>query len=391
MLLTILAVILYSAPVALSLDNKEVPEDGRLNFTGLALKYAGAVQEYDVTTEDGYVLKIYRIPGDNTKPLLLMHGILATSDDFIISGNDSLAVSLKNEGYDIWFGNYRGNRYSRRHMTLDPDANSTFWYFGPHEHGYHDLATSIDFVLNRTGVKQLSLIGYSEGTMIAYILAAERPEYNDKIKVFIAMAPICHVDKMIERHPVLVEIGFIFIKLFKHFKVEEIAGFDSITGAMTRSFCGHNAIGIKVCRQILFLVSGNDPEGLIPEFMSTLFWHYPVGTSRTNLEHFLQIMASKRFAKFDYGPVENLRRYKSKLPPEYDLSKVTMSKYLIAARNDRLSALGDSGRQAKELPNVMEYTFVDSDSFNHIDFLWSRQSRQYVHPKVLKILKEYNS
>ncbi|XP_053609504.1 lipase 1-like [Plodia interpunctella] len=386
MLYKTLITILIFTPVILS-HIKHAPRDGKLTFTGLALKYGKVAEEYDVTTKDGYILKIYRIPGDKTKPLLLMHGILTTSDDFIIRGNDSLAVTLSNAGYDVWLGNYRGNRYSRRHITMDPDKNATFWKFGPHEHGYYDLATTIDLVLNNTGEDRLSLIGYSEGTMITYVLGAERPEYNDKIKVFIALAPICHINKMIEALPFVAKLGYDMIRFLKLFKIEELFGFDSLSGIMTRNMCSQS-VGLQMCRRILLLVSGYDPDGLVKEFMPLLFEHYPAGTSMTNVEHFMQILTSKRFAKFDYGPVKNFEKYGSKIAPDYNLNKITMNIYLIAGRNDRLSVLADSRLQAKELPNVKEY-FVIEKKFNHIDFLWSRQSRQVLYPKVLDILDKY--
>lgn len=48
-------------------------------------------EEHEVTTEDGYVLTLHRIPNgkrkkNNGKVLFLMHGILSSSADWIVTG-----------------------------------------------------------------------------------------------------------------------------------------------------------------------------------------------------------------------------------------------------------------------------------------------------------------
>ena len=41
------------------------------------------------------------------------------------------AYVLADNGYDVWLGNYRGNQYSREHLTMDPDSvwDNDYWHF----------------------------------------------------------------------------------------------------------------------------------------------------------------------------------------------------------------------------------------------------------------------
>lgn len=48
----------------------------------------------------------------------------------------------------------------------------------------------IDYVLTATGQESLFYIGHSQGTTSFYVMTAERPEYNAKIRLMSSLAPI---------------------------------------------------------------------------------------------------------------------------------------------------------------------------------------------------------
>jgi gastric triacylglycerol lipase len=89
-----------------------------------------------VITEDGYILTVFRIQRKNTlikeglKPIILQHGLLDSSDTWIINDEDKApGMMLANRGYDIWLGNSRGNKHSRNHTKYNPNKNKEFWEF----------------------------------------------------------------------------------------------------------------------------------------------------------------------------------------------------------------------------------------------------------------------
>lgn len=138
-----------------------------------------------VETEDGYVLKVHRIlakhPNLATKPVFLMHGLLAASADFVITGPEiALAYYLSDFGYDVWMGNARGNKHSSKHKKFHPDSKD-YWTFSWHEIGFFDLPAMIDDVLKQTKSSKLFYVGHSQGTTSLLVLLSSRPEYNDKI------------------------------------------------------------------------------------------------------------------------------------------------------------------------------------------------------------------
>ncbi|XP_047996325.1 lipase 1-like [Leguminivora glycinivorella] len=376
-----LSVVMFLTIVSVSssvLSEKSTSGDAALNFTELGFKYGHSVEEHDVVTEDGYILTLFHIPGKTKGPVLLMHGLFDSADTFIIRGNLSLIITLANKGYDVWVGNTRGNKYGRRHKYLDPDAGPKFWDFSFHEAGYYDLAALVDFVIESTGDKSIRTIGHSQGTAIHFVLLSTRPEYNKKIKGFIALAPIAFLSNLIPPVSKMAKAWPVINKFLERSGVDELAQDRSAATELTRLLCSQGLIAYDVC-YVLFSspIIGFDPVRVEPEFWEVVMGYSPTSTSRKTFVHFAQLSTEKRFAQYDYGTVRNIRVYRSLIPPNYDLSKVTTKISLIASGNDNLSRLKDVDILRTMLPIEPKYYVMEPMLWNHVDFIWANDMQDF--------------
>ena len=57
------------------------------------------------------------------------------------------------------------------------------------EFAFYDVPDSIDYVLHTTRAKSLSYIGFSQGTAQAFAALSIHPQLNEKVDLFIALAP----------------------------------------------------------------------------------------------------------------------------------------------------------------------------------------------------------
>lgn len=125
-----------------------------------------------------------------------MHGLFDSSTGFLVNDKENcLPYILADLGYDVWLGNARGNFFSRKHINLNPSGSRSermrFWSFSWHEIGAYDSPAMIDYVLKtNANFDKLHYIGYSQGTTSFFVMASERPEYNEKIQTMNALAPV---------------------------------------------------------------------------------------------------------------------------------------------------------------------------------------------------------
>lgn len=156
---------------------------------------------YEVTSPDGYIMTLDRIPGGKHSPpvkgkkaVLLAHGLFGAGDNWLI-GSKNLVYRLVDDGFDVWLSNNRGTSYSNEHTKLDPDFDLSYWDFSWHEMGAIDLPVIVDKIIETTKQKKVMYVGYSMGTTSYFVGLSSVPRLNDKIEVGILLAPIAYMGR----------------------------------------------------------------------------------------------------------------------------------------------------------------------------------------------------
>ncbi|KAG9151974.1 hypothetical protein Leryth_002238 [Lithospermum erythrorhizon] len=143
-------------------------------------------EEHQVTTKDGYILSMQRIPqghSSNAKsqsngiPVLLQHGLVADAATWLSSPtNEALGFVLADAGYDVWLSNSRGTNYSSGHTSLSP-SDSGYWDWSWDELASYDLPACVQYVHDQTG-QNLHYVGHSLGTLMAFAAFSQGNVYT---------------------------------------------------------------------------------------------------------------------------------------------------------------------------------------------------------------------
>lgn len=172
------------------------------DFEALCAIFGYSFEEHVVLTKDGYLLGLHRIchkKGEEPQPgtcrtgkpvVYLHHGLLMNSEVWVCltSAERSIPFVLVELGYDVWLGNNRGNKYSKKSIYHDPNSTK-FWDFSMDNFAWNDIPDSIEYVLEVTQEPSLSYVGFSQGTAQAFAALSIHPQLNRRVNVFIALAP----------------------------------------------------------------------------------------------------------------------------------------------------------------------------------------------------------
>lgn len=296
----------------------------------------------------------------------------------------------------MWLGNVRGNVYARRHLLPDIEEQS-YWNFSWHEIGTRDLPAMIDYVIKATGREKIFYLGHSQGTTSFFVMASEKPEYQDKIQAMFALAPVAYC-------------GRIFSPIFKALAgfsgpingwMELIGMYEFLpnTRAMTRFkelVCAEDAFTQPLCRNVLFLIAGFDKDQYNATLLPLILKHTPAGASTKQIVHYAQLIktgfwiTAGKFRQYDYSFIGNMLRYQSFSPPTYNLAKIRVPISLHYGVNDWLVNVKDVDRLEEDLGNVFAKIRVPHESFNHLDFMWAKDVKELLYDKILSLMSNFH-
>ncbi|XP_074340629.1 triacylglycerol lipase 2-like isoform X2 [Apium graveolens] len=341
----ILAILARSDLQEVQYDNTAAPPrsicSGDLSFTK-----GYKCEDYDVITEDGYILRLFRFREGRTKKsqikmkqsVLLQHGLLVDGQSwFALSHADQcLPLILVEQGYDVWIANTRGTMYSRQHVSSKL-TSSDYWDFTFSEMGKYDLPANLNFVYQQTGQK-VHYIGHSQ---IAGAFGLR--DVNVMIEPF---------------------------------------------GTMIRAFC---AVQGSNCFELIYFILGSGQNCCLNSSTIELWLKVqPQATPIKNLVHWAQGVRKHVFGQYDYGnPATNLEHYGLPEAPSYNLKRIPkdLPLFLIYGGQDWLSIRKDVHILLNILRSYRSVRELYVDYYAHLDFIQGITAKDVVYPDIVSFIQ----
>jgi lysosomal acid lipase/cholesteryl ester hydrolase len=298
------------------------------------------------------------------KPVVYCHHGLMTSSELWVVGDSTercLPFQLVDQGYDVWLGNNRGNKYSQGHTTLSM-ADIEYWNFSIDEFALHDIPCMINYVLTTTNQESLRYVGFSQGSSQLFAALSKNKGLNKKIEHFTALSPVMIPQRL--KHPAVEPlvlnphyIGYIFgsgpLLPFVH---------------MVNDWMPPDVFNkiIDVSLQILFQWCGSNIT--LKQKASGYPYLYSVSSVKSVM-HWFQIIRDQKFQSYDQTSSE---------AAEYNTENITTPVLLIYGDAD---CLVDIEKTYSLLECDKE--LVRCESYEHMDTLWGENCVEKVFNVIL--------
>jgi lysosomal acid lipase/cholesteryl ester hydrolase len=386
------------------------------DFVELCELFGYAAEEHIVQTKDGYLLGLHRLgwkkgeedtvrvnsgPGSVQKKVVyLHHGLMMNSEVWVCLTEQErcLPFLLVDRGYDVWvtytfqaelrgprltsrqLGNNRGNKYSKKSVNCAP-TDAKFWSFSIDQFAFHDIPDSIDYILSSTGQPSLSYVGFSQGTAQAFATLSIHPTLNEKVDVFVALAPAMSppglskgiVNSFVKTSPEVLFLAF---------------GRRSLLSSATMwQALLYPPIFVRLIDMSLGFLFGWKTKNISPHQKLAAYPHLYSFTSTKSVVHWFQIIRNGKFQMYDdevQGPwsvSDGARFYKV---PRFPTRNIKTPIVILYGGTD---SLVDMKIMLKELPK--HAITKEIPHYEHLDFLWAHDVQQEVFPHVFRALDRY--
>jgi lysosomal acid lipase/cholesteryl ester hydrolase len=369
------------------------------DFVELCELFGYYAEEHIVQTKDGYLLGLHRLgwkrgeedqrvnSGEGSiqkKVVYLHHGLMMNSEVWVCLTEKErcLPFILVDQGYDVWLGNNRGNKYSKKNVHHSP-TSAAFWNYSIDQFAFHDIPDTIDYILATTSQKSLSYVGFSQGTAQAFATLSIHPNLNDKVNVFVALAPAMA--------PPGLAMGVVssFIKaspevLFLLFGRKAILSSTTMWQALL-----YPGIFSWVIDKALLYLFGWHAKNITAYQKLAAYPHLFSFSSTKSVVHWLQIIRNETFQMFDdevQAPLSIASGAKYYKVAKYPTRNIKTPIVLVYGGSD---SLVDIKVMLKELPR--HTVAKEIPHYEHLDFLWAEDVHKLVIPHVLEALESYST
>ena len=279
---------------------------------------------------------------------------------------------------DIQIGNNRGNKYSKKSTRVSP-TSPEFWDFSIDQFAFHDIPDTIDYILSTTKQHSLSYIGFSQGTAQAFATLSIHPRLNEKVDVFVALAPAMAPPGLasgIVSSFVKVTPNIIFLFFGRKAMLSSTTMWEALL--YPAIFCWF------IDKSLLFLFGWKSLN--IPTHQKLAAYpHLFSFTSVKSVVHWFQIIRNGTFQMYDdevQAPLSVTNGSKYYKPAKYPTRNIRTPIVLLYGGSD---SLVDIKVMLKELPRHTVATEIPH--YEHLDFLWAADVHRLVYPHVLSALE----
>ncbi|KAE8743192.1 hypothetical protein FOCC_FOCC011221 [Frankliniella occidentalis] len=363
--------------------------------TDLISKLGLPAEGHYVTTEDGYTLRMDRIPRPGSPVAFLGNVLSCSSACFVALGRDSIASRLYDAGYDVWLGNWRGSGLSLKHKYLKPSQRE-FWNFGfvPRArvngfacHGRLHLGCDKGAIAHlHRPLDGLHGVPGNGGRAPGVRQAHQRGLPNGSRGRPVAPQQLCSAQDGAQYR----ELNCCNKALPLQFP-----GSDFMIRYLGGMFCRFNVPSLaqnepnKRCPLLRAVGDMMGGAGYVV-YPVDLQYYAPSGISMGEVNHYAQLSNPgwTGFRKYNYGRRKNREIYGQDVPPDYDLTKSRTPVYVYTGKTDvwtppqainQLHTSFKNFRRAFEMPDKV---------FGHFDFVLNPTRAPVLYDLILQDMKE---